>query len=255
LSLQATAQKLSPEDRMTQVRSTYYIPTESGLASFHCDISLDWKELLVRFGNTPVADDNPYLHYLNSARLSVTDELSGKTVLSWSNTGTPPAGTEKAAMQMRSGIEDVVRGFFQPWNGYMNGTMVPLLDNTVTVTASGKGLRLHEITSTGTVDEKYDADGLLTEAHVITKDADAMAYPKYMDTENGRVVSVIHSTYKTPAQPRTDIMMTVEYQQVSLFQIPATLSANVQKAGDMRVNFPACTVKATAAKPTASASR
>src|SRR6202034_372046 len=100
LTLPALAQKLSPEDRFAQARATYYIP--SGLTSLHCDISIDWKYMLLHFGGKQVSDDDPYLHYLNSARLSVTDDLTGETKLSWANIGSPPIGTEDAATKMRT---------------------------------------------------------------------------------------------------------------------------------------------------------
>jgi hypothetical protein len=246
----ATAQKLSPEDRFAQARAMYYIP--SGLASLHCDISIDWKYMLLHFGGRQVADDDPYLHYLNSARLSVTDDLTGETTLSWANIGSPPTGAEDSATKMRTGIEEIVRGFFQPWNAYMNGAMVPPFDNTVTVTKAGSGFRIHEITTGGTLDEKYDSNLLLTEAHVISKYTNAMAYPKFANTANGRVVSVIRTTYQTPAAPLTDITMTIAYVPVDSFQIPSTLKANYQKAGDIRLDFSSCTVNTAATNPTAS---
>jgi hypothetical protein len=246
VAVPAPAQKLSPEDRFAQARATYYIP--SGLASLRCDISIDWKNLLTHFGGKVVADDDPYLHYLNSARLSVTDDLKGETTLGWANIGSPPAGTEDAATKMRTGIEQIVRGFFQPWNAYMNGAMVPPMDNNVTVTKVGSGFRIHEVNTTGTLDEKYDSNLLLTEAHVISKYADAMAYPKFANTANGRVVSVIRTTYQTPAAPLTDITMTIAYVPVDSFQIPSTLKANYQKAGDIRLDFSSCTVKTVTAK-------
>jgi hypothetical protein len=245
------AQKLSPEDRFAQARAMYYIP--SGLTSLHCDISIDWKYMLLHFGGKQVADDDPYLHYLNSARLSVTDDLNGETKLSWANIGSPPTGTEDAATKMRTGIEQILRGFFQPWNAYMNGAMVPPFDDTVTVTKAGSGFRIHEVNSTGTLDEKYDSHLLLTEAHVVSKYTDAMAYPKFANTANGRVVSVIRTTYQTPAAPLTDITMTIAYVPVDSFQIPSTLKANYQKAGDIRIDFSACTVKTADAKPATSA--
>ena len=246
-AIPATAQKLSPEDRFAQARAMYYIP--SGLTSLHCDISIDWKYMLLHFGGKQVSDDDPYLHYLNSARLSVTDDLTGETTLSWANIGSPPAGTEDAATKMRTGIEQILRGFFQPWNAYMNGAMVPPFDDTVTVTKAGSGFRIHEVNSTGTLDEKYDSNLLLTEAHVVSKYTDAMAYPKFANTASGRVVSVIRTTYQTPAAPMTDITMTIAYVPVDSFQIPSTLKANYQKAGDIRLNFSSCTVKTTPVKP------
>jgi hypothetical protein len=249
LAMPASGQDTSPGDRFAQARAMYYIPTAKGLASFHCDISIDWKDLMARFGGRKLADDDPYLHYLNSVRLSVNDDLTGKTVVGWANIGSPPAASETAAKQMHTAIEQIVRSFFEPWNSYMNGAMVPPLDNTVTVTKAGKGFLIHEVTASGTMDEKYDANLVLTEAHVVTKDNDAMAYPKFMETPDGRIISVIRTTYQTPAAPRTDITMTVTYLPVGSFKIPATLKANFQKAGDIRLGFSSCMVKTTPVNP------
>lgn len=249
LTLTATAQKPTPADRLARARATYYTPTANGLTSFNCDLIFDWKDLLTRAGGVDVPDDNPMLRYLNATHLSVTDDLHGKAVLDWSNTATLPDGKEASVAQMKGGLEQMIGGFFQSWNVYMNGGMVPYPDKTVTVTATDTGYLLHSAAGGYSVDENFNPDMLLTEAHVTTKDNDTTAYPKYVDTERGRMISVIRSVYRAPpSAPPAEVTISMEYQPVSSFQIPSVMIADLQNVGVFRMKFAACSVKTTSAK-------
>jgi hypothetical protein len=86
------AQDKAASDRLIVARGQYYTPTASGLKSFRCEATIDWKALLTRFGGTEIPDDNPVLKYLQTVHLSVTDQLKGQASMEWSDTGVPPRG-------------------------------------------------------------------------------------------------------------------------------------------------------------------
>ncbi len=67
--------KNANEDRILAARALYYTPTAKGLRAFSCDVSIDWKDLLTRFSGKVIDEDNAYLRYLESTRLSISDNL------------------------------------------------------------------------------------------------------------------------------------------------------------------------------------
>lgn len=239
----AQAQTKTPAERLSLARSLYYTPTAQGLRSFHCDLAIDWKDMLSRFGGNEVKDDNPFLKYLQSARLSVTDDLKSGGRLEWANTAVPPEGKEASVTQMKNGMQQMVTGFFDTWNGYMNGSMVPIPDATTTISAVDDGLHLHATATAMDVNESFDKNLLLTEAHVVTPEMDATAYPTFADTPDGRVVSSIRSSIRQPpTAPGMEVSFAVTYANVSNFRLPETLTLEVKNVGAFKFKLSGCSV-------------
>jgi hypothetical protein len=237
----AQAQK-TPAAQLIDARATYYTPTTAGLRSLHCDIGFDWKAFLTEAGGKPVADDNPAVTYLKTVHLAVDDSLQGQGTLAWHETA--PANDMRANVdQLHTAFAQILSGFFQSWNQFMNGSMVPAPDATTTVTRAGEGLHLAGTTSSTKVDEDFDKNMLLTNAHVVLPTADVILHPTYTDTPDGRIISAIDSEYRQPpTAPPVHLIMGIEYQQVSGFRIPATLHINLVNSGKFSFTFDNCSV-------------
>lgn len=239
----AIAQDNSARNRLSAAHAQYYTPTVNGLKSFRCEATIDWKAMLGRFAGTEIPDDSPILKYLQTVHLSVSDQLKGKGSLEWSSDGVPPAGKEQGANQMRDGLETTVAGFFQSWNAYMNGSMVPLPDSTVKITDTETGIHLSG-TSTGTsFDEDYDKNMLLTQVLVVTPDLKVLAKPVYVSTPDGLVISTIASQVnQPPSAPQTQVTIRIDYAKVDSFQIPSHVVFDIKNTGVIEVGFSACQV-------------
>ncbi|HEV2577726.1 MAG TPA: hypothetical protein VGU25_11005 [Acidobacteriaceae bacterium] len=231
-------------DKLYSARALYYTPTTQGLRSFHCALVIDWKDLLARFSGTDIQEDNPFLKYLQTAHLSVTDDLKSGGQLDWANTAVPPEGKEGPAAKMKEGMQKMITSFFQTWNGYMSGKMVPAPDDSTTVTEVNGTIQLHAKAANMDVTESFDKNMLLTEAHVVTPSIDATAYPTYVDTSDGRVVSIIRTVYRQPpTAPPAEGTFTVSYAMVSNFRLPETLSVNAKNIGAFVFKFSGCSVE------------
>jgi hypothetical protein len=242
-STQIRAQDKSARDRLFAAHAQYYTPTVSGLKSFRCEATIDWKAMLTRFSGTEISEDNPMLKYLQTVHLSVVDQLKGKGSLEWSDTGVPPEGKEAGVKQMREGLQIMVGGFFQSWNGYMNGTIVPLPDESVEATLAGEGVHLHAGTSSDAIDEDFDKNMLLTQAVVSSSQMRVVAVPTYVRTEEGLLISAISSRVnQPPSAPPTDVTIRVEYAKVDSFQIPSHIVYDIKNVGVIEVGFNACQV-------------
>lgn len=239
----ALAQDSAARNRMFAAHAQYYTPTASGLKSFQCETTIDWKATLGRFSGTEISDENPFLKYLQTVHLSVTDQLKGKGTMEWTSASAPPAGKEEGANEMRDGFQTMVAGFFQTWNQYMNGSMVPLPDSSVTVTRAGDGVHLSGTTNDTKIDEDFDKNMLLTQVLVVSPATKVLAMPSYVSTPDGLLVTAVTSQVnQPPSAPQTQIVFRVEYAKVDSFQIPSHVVFDIKNVGLFEFNFSGCQV-------------
>ena len=236
--------------KLSAARALYYTPTTRGLQSFHCTVDFDWKDMLTRYSSATVPDDNPFLQYLRTVHLAISDDLKGTGQLEWTAALAPPAGQETSAAKLKEGMQQMMTGFFSSWNAYMNGNMVPAPDATTTVAETPDGMRMHATAADTDVTELFDKNLLLTEAHVVQPTSDVYAYPTYVDTTDGRIVSSIRTVYRQPptAAP-AELTLNIAYAPVESFRLPQLLSYELKNVGAFAFKFSACSVQTAAKAP------
>ena len=236
-------QATSPRDRLASAHAQYYNLTTAGVKTFHCDAAIDWKTMLSRFSGTDIADDNPTLKHLQTVHLGVTDDLKGAGALEWTTSATPPEGKEQAMQQIEEGLKISLGGFFQSWNAYMNGTMVPVPDSTITFVSSGDGFHLSGKSGDMNFDEDYDKNMLLTQVLIDGPALKVLTTPTYNTTSDGLVISSIHSQInQPPTAPQTEATFRVEYATVQTFQLPSRIVLDIKNTGVIDVGLSACQV-------------
>lgn len=197
--------------------------------------------MLERFSGSSIPDDNPFLKYLQTVHLSVSDQLRGNGSLDWADTAAPPEGKGDAAKQLRDGLQTMVAGLFTSWNAYMNGSMVPLPDNTVTLSAAGDGVHLSGSADDMKIDEDFDKNMLLTQALVVSPALKVLAKPTFVDTADGLVVSaIVNLVNQPPSAPQTEADIRIDYTKVDSFQLPSRVVFDIKNTGVIEVDFSAC---------------
>jgi hypothetical protein len=238
------AQSSTPEDRLALAKGLYYNPAAAGLSSFHCTVSVDWKDMLQRFGGKTIAADDPSLLYLKAVKLSVDDDLHGNGELHWTDTIAAPAASQAGNAKLKAGLSQMISGFFQSWNPFMNGSLIPSVDKTTTATPEGDGLLVRGGDASTTVDEHFDKNMLMTDMHVVSPALDVDAHPVYNETPKGRIIAQLNSTiHQPPTAPALEVDMAATYTPVSSFQIPTNLTFTVENVGSFKFQLGACTVK------------
>jgi hypothetical protein len=225
------AQNNSARERMIAAHGAYYTPTASGLKSFRCDATIDWKAMLQRLTGTEIPDENPGLKYLQTVHLSVADELRGRGALEWTTASVPPAGKEETVKQLQAGLQTAVSAFFQSWNAYLNGSMVPLPDSSMTLTQSGDGVHLSEVSRDNQIDEDFDKNMLLSQVLVVSPDFKVLTVPTYANTANGLLLTSLQSQVNRPSAPQTETSFHIDYAKVDSFQIPSRVVLNTKNSG------------------------
>jgi len=246
----ARAQTSSPNTKLLSARALYYTPTAQGLKSFRCTVDFDWKDFLSRHSGSDVQDDNPFLQYLRTIHLAVSDDLNGQGKLEWTTSADIPAGKEDSVGKMKDGMQQMMAGFFASWNAYMNGNMVTAPDSATTVTDNADGLRLHSTAEGTEVTQLFDKNLLLTETHVVQPTSDVYAYPTFDDTPDGRVISTIRTVYRQPpTAPPAELNIHVSYAPVQNFRLPETLNYDLKNVSAFVFKFSSCSVETTKKAP------
>ncbi len=236
------AQEKSPRDRLAAAHGLYYNPAASGLQSFRCDASIDWKAMMTQAG-AEVTDDDPALKYLQTVHLSVSDDLRGKALLEWTSSAAPPEGKGEAIKKIQNGLQTTVGGFFQSWNPFVDGSMVPLPDNTVVVTQSGDGIRLSGKSNDLQYDEDFDRNMVLTQVLVVSPNIRVLTIPTFSHTPDGLLVSSVTSRFnQPPSAPAVEVTISADYAKVGSFQIPSRIVSGVKNGGRIEFAFSACQV-------------
>jgi hypothetical protein len=232
-----------------EARSLYYIPADQGLQGFQCNVHFDWKSFLEKANSTTVSDLDQRLLYLQSIRLSVTDDLKSSGSLDWSAPAPPPDPGDNSVDQIRSGFQSLVTGFFETWNGFYTGSIIsPDVHAVVDRTSNGFHVFAHE--PTRTADELFSPDFTLRSLHVSTPSFDSTLQPSFTNTPQGRLVTALSSTIsQPPTAPASTVNMTIHYAPVGGFQIPSELLINVPGTASFDFHFENCTVRTNSATP------
>ena len=237
------AQEKDPRARLTAARMIYYTPTTAGLKSFHCDAAIDWKSMLTRLSGVDIPDDNPALKFLQTVHLTIDDELKGNGSLGWTNETEPPQDKAAAIKQIEDGLQTSVSGFFQTWNVYMNGTMIPAPDSTLTITNVGDGVHLSGTSDGSSFDEDFDKNMLLTKVLVVNPNMKVLATPTYASTPDGLLVSAVASEVSQPSTaPPAEAIFRIDYAKVETFQIPSRVVFDIKNTGVIEIGLNSCRV-------------
>ena len=225
-------------------RKLYYTPVDQGLQGFQCDASFNWKQFVEQANNTPVSTLDQRLLYLQSIKLSVSDDLNSSGALEWTAPTPPPDGSEQSVAQIRTGLQTVIKAFFQSWNGFYTGEMVSVTDNNTSVEHGANGYVLSARQGGKLAEELFSNDFTMLSLHVVTPDVDSTLTPVFQQTPGGRLVTGLNSTVKQPpAAQRTNIDIAVHYAAVNGFQLPSELRIDVAGTAHFDFELSGCTVR------------
>lgn len=246
-SLSLIAQDQATKDQFAKAAALYYTPSKSGLDSFHCDVTADWQAMLEKSLGKALDADNPLLKFLDTAKMSVDDNLkTGVAEFHWA-TGNPPEGMAPVAQMMHDGLDQTMNGFFQAWNPFVTGELVDVTGGKLSAEENG-GVVLSATAGKQAVESHFDNQLLLTSMHVKLTGMELTMKPKFDETPQGRVITGMDSDYTSAAMGGGTMRVTmhVKYADVTGYELPSELTAG---AGDqlLTFHFSGCTVNPVAA--------
>jgi hypothetical protein len=240
-----SAQELGKEDQsklLFAAKGRYYNLTSLGVKAFSCDVSMDWNALFQSAGGTTLPEGDPFLAYLNKAKLTFTDDLTGTPKIEWVPQGEPPPEKQSAADQLKGGLIQLLGGFFQTWNGSLNGELVPLHPQTMTSDADGYKIREQTADTDTTI--SYDKTMLIKHLGGQAGPVNSQMDATFTDSPKGLLLTrmdavVILSAGTSPVKTQMDTSFTA----VDGVQIPTGLTVHMQNLANFRLKFSGCTIQ------------
>jgi hypothetical protein len=238
----ASAQEIDTAKRadlLTGANSIYYNLREAGLKSFRCEVDVDWQSIFVSASGKKVPEDDPYLKYLRSARISVTSDLMAKPRIDWANIGTPPQDKEKDATRLQGGVRSMLEGFLSSWAPSLNGTLINQKPKSMELTGKNYVVRAMDGDS-----ETLDKNLRLTHTSMTTSDLRAEMDTDFIKSPEGLLLIKLDGTYQQPpTAPGSHVIMSTTYQNVGAFHLPEKIKLTVEKVAAVSMTLTACTVQ------------
>jgi hypothetical protein len=241
----------NPNDELlARAARLYYSSAKAGLDSFDCAVHPDWRTVFVSAEkSSTVAEDDPRIVLLKKVNITLHGRLKGGSTLDWN----PPAQPDKPLDQdstsllanMHSAIDQTLQGFMQFWTPFVDGSAIPSSSDGLQITQTENGYTLHaEQSGVGTT-EQLDKSLVMRHVEVILNGTTIQFDPAYMPTDKGLLVNkfLAHIQPQGAAPEQAQVMhVSIEYQVLSGFPIPARLYMDVVNNGTLNFVLDGCSV-------------
>jgi hypothetical protein len=238
------------DELLARAGKLYYSTAHTGFEGFDCAIHPDWHALFVSAQpGVPIAADDPRIVLLKSAKIALHAHAKGNSSVEWTPPATAGKPLDESSANMLDGLHQAVEqslmGFLQFWTPFVDGSAVPASSEGLELTKTEDGYRLYAEENGTAVTEVLDNQLLLKEFHVAMNQATVDFAPAYKPTEKGLLVSSFLAHVLpagAPSGQAQEMHVTIAYQTVDGFAVPAELTMNVLNSGAFEFALDGCTV-------------
>ncbi len=129
------------KDIVRQARAGYYSLKSEGMAGYSCQIKPDWTFMEKLLDGEQ--GGNEVLHILRQVRFQVVIGPNGEATVSHQSEATPPNDAVRDRVQkIIGGLEQIISGFFQAWQGFVVTPPFPEVESDYQVVDLGQKLQL-----------------------------------------------------------------------------------------------------------------
>ena len=242
----------NPDALLANAARLYYSYSRigNGLDGFDCAVHPDWKKIvIVASKGASDAPTEQHIQLLNGVKLQLHAQLMGRSTLDWdesSNVGkTFDEDSLTLLTSMHQATEQTLQGFLQFWAPFMNGSVVPSSSPGLDITQSARGYKLVAVQGDTSVTERFDPKLVLQEFDVAMSGAAMSFSPSYKATKEGLLVTSFTAHIRPPESASAksqEMHVSIEYETVDGFSIPARLSMDVVNTGTFDFVFDGCKV-------------
>jgi hypothetical protein len=250
--MQPDTKVANPDELLAKASKLYYSYAATGLDGFDCAVHPDWKKIvLVSKKGAPDPADERHIQLLNTVKVSLHAHLKGESSLGWDEPQASNAldkDSTAVLVAMHQATQQTLQGFLQFWTPFINGSIVPTSSEGLDVTQTGNGYKVEANQNGTSVTEVFDSKLVLQEFHVFINGMTVNFTPTYKPTDKGLLVSTFVARIQQPgATPDAtaqsqQMHVTIDYQTVDEFPVPAQLSMDVVGTGTLNFVLDACTV-------------
>jgi hypothetical protein len=203
-----------------QATRSYYGVRASGLVEFQARVTPNWEVAVKDIGSKPEA-----LKLLNSLKFSMSFDVDNAIKVN-QEMGVPAPNEQVAAgfKQIHSGIEQIIKGFFDTWNLFMLNTPFPEADGSYELRDSTSGYFINYKEGKADVSVEMNKEFTVTLVKVVSAEFDSSIWPKFTRSDRGLVLTGYSAKY-LPAKGagKVDLDIQIEYQDVQGLRLPQRL--------------------------------
>ena len=245
------AAKPNPYDAMlAKAGKLYYSSTLDGLAGYDCAVHPDWHTLFVTAQKgVAVAEDDPRIVLLKTVNITLHGRLKGSTTMDWNPPAHPGTPLDQDSVtlldNMRGAVEQTLQGFMQFWTPFVDGSAIPDSSAGLVITRTDSGYTLHAEQGDTKVTEVIDNNLILQHFDVVLNGTSIKFDPSYKTTAKGLLVNAFAAHILpagTPPEQVQDMHVSIEYQTLDGFPIPARLNMAVANSGTLNFVMDGCSV-------------
>jgi len=240
-----------PYDAMlTKAGKLYYSSAKDELAAFDCAVHPDWHTLFVTAQKgAAVAEDDPRIVLLKTVNITLHGRLKGSSTLDWNPPAHPGAPLDQDSVtlldNMHSALDQTLQGFMQFWTPFVDGSSIPSNSEGLQITQNDSGYALHAEQGDTKVTELIDNNLILQHFDVVLNGTSIKFEPSYKTTAKGLLVNEFQAHILpagAPPEQVQDMHVSIEYQTLDGFPIPARLNMSVANSGTLNFVMDGCSV-------------
>ncbi len=261
----AAANAQADDDQIiAQARASYYSLKREGMAEFRCSLMPNWEQTLAGLRKTDAAEADRRAKIFPQIHFDLTVPIGGSIALTHNYTGEPHPELAGNFDKIYHGMDQMIRGFFMTWNGFMVSDMLPKPGQPYTLEKVQSGYRIYYVDGGADALILMDQDMVISSLKVSTAKFESTIRPKYQKIDGKLVLVGFDAVYlgaspdgKSPGM-KMEIHVKVDNQLVDGFQIPKYLDlqgASSEQSFAVGVGFADCHAKRPDAMAPAAASK
>lgn len=233
---------------LAQASKLYYSSAKAGLAAFDCNVRPDWRGLFLSAQpGAAIADDDPQIVLLRTAKITLHGRLTGDSTLDWNIPADPAKPLDKDSADMIKGLheawESKLLGFMQFWTPFIDGSVIPATSDGLDITNTQKGHTIHADQGGTSLTEVLDNDLVMQQFNVATGGAKIDFSPRYKPTDQGLLVNAFLAKILPPSTPpdqAEEMQVEIDYQTVNGFPLPSNINMEVNGQGKFTFALDSC---------------
>lgn len=236
----------NPQELARKARAEYYNLRSEGFEHYQCSLIFDWDAMLAAL---KVQDPDTAARIKRFKEIHFTFSLGSTGAVQTSHDEIEITSEDEARRfnQVCSGMDQMVKGFFQTWSGFMLWNVFDGVGQNDQITDEGDAYRLTEVNGDASAYYVFGKDYVIRDIGYDSPQMTGSVQPQFTPSAKGLVLSAFSGDYKGPLVPvGARVSVKFDYQTISDLQLPRSMQVKVQ-AGDqsytLRLEFSNCTAK------------
>ncbi len=224
---QPPADVLAADDQIiAKGRASYYSLKAEGMSGFSCQLVPDFDKALEDLRKTNASEAERRAKLFPRMHFELVAPLMGNAVVTHSFDGEEPADLAGNFEKIYNGMDQMARGFFMTWRGFMVVDVFPKPGQPYTLEKVQSGYRIYYPDGGADALIMTDPDLVISSLKITTPKFVATIRPQFKKVDGKLVLAAYEALYQGTepgAKTEAEARVRIDYQKVDGFQLPQYL--------------------------------